>query len=112
MEHLNYSLSTNTSNCTLYNCDNNITTNTSVTPEWALEPIFSLTTFITGLISNSIILYLFIKDPLLRTPFNIYLINLTLANLILVLVQYPMDIVYNLYSFTWILGNYACTLYI
>lgn len=79
---------------------------------WTVMPIFSIITFILGLIGNGIVLLLFAVDATLRTPFNCYLISLLIANLCLVIMQYSMDIVSNLYQQQWFLGDAACTVYL
>lgn len=78
---------------------------------WTATPIILLIAFTFGCLSNGILLLLFIEHRALRTPFNIYLINLLIANLAYLCVQNSMDIPFNLYS-TWFMGNYACTVYI
>jgi 7 transmembrane receptor (rhodopsin family) len=82
------------------------------TATWGILPIFSLLILIFGCISNGILLFLFKRDPFLRTPFNTYLINLLIANLSCLIVQYPLDILVTVHSFRWFLGHGACTVYL
>jgi hypothetical protein len=84
---------------------------TQLTSKWTIAPIFSLITLVLGFFGNGSLLIAFAKDPSLRTPFSIYLINLLIANLICIILEYPLDIVANLYS-GWFLGEKACTAYL
>ncbi|OQV15774.1 putative Melanopsin [Hypsibius exemplaris] len=79
--------------------------------EWTVLPVFSLFVFITAFLGNGLLMVTFIRERSLRTPFNVYIINLLAANLAVVIFQYPMDIVTNLHS-AWLLGNGACNLYL
>ncbi|OWA51130.1 hypothetical protein BV898_15627 [Hypsibius exemplaris] len=87
--------------------------NETVAPvaNWTIVPVFTLVTFILGLFGNGSLLFLFFMKRPLRTPFNIYLINLLFSNCAWTLIQYPLDLVSNLYS-EWYLGESACTLYL
>ena len=82
------------------------------TANWTTTTVISLAIFLSGLVNNGTILFLFAKNSLLRTPFNVYLINLLLANVLCLLFQYPLDISNELYSETWQLGPHACTVYL
>ncbi|OQV25513.1 hypothetical protein BV898_00453 [Hypsibius exemplaris] len=84
--------------------------NTTVT--WSVLTFFSIVTCISGIITNGTLLYFLISSRTLRTSFNIYLINLFIANLICVSVLYPMDFLSNLHSSTWVLSNTACSAYL
>ena len=79
--------------------------------QWTVLPVFSLLVFLAAFFGNGLLLLVFIKERQLRTPFNVYIINLLFANFVLVLIQYPMDIVTNLYN-AWLLGHRACQLYL
>ena len=83
----------------------------NITAQWNLLPVASLVVFVVSLLGNMMLLLIFVKDSSLRTPFNVYIINLLIANLACILVQYPMDIITNLFN-AWLLGNTACTLYL
>ncbi|OQV12711.1 hypothetical protein BV898_13032 [Hypsibius exemplaris] len=89
----------------------NFTTPTS-TKTWTVAAVFSLLTCISGIIANGTLLFLFARDSALRTPFNIYLINLLLADFICVAIGYPMDLISNLNNLQWLLGNSICNLYL
>ncbi|OQV23104.1 hypothetical protein BV898_03149 [Hypsibius exemplaris] len=91
---------------------NNTSQTSPLKATWTVTSVLSLVTFIFGILSNGILLLLFAKDRTLLTPFNVYLINLLIANLSCVLTQYPFDIVNNLYAFQWYLGERVCTLYL
>ncbi|OWA51980.1 hypothetical protein BV898_16437 [Hypsibius exemplaris] len=80
---------------------------------WTLTPTFFLIICILGSTINGTMLLLFVYDKRLRTPFNVYLMNLFSANLVSLLIQYPMAINANLHSpGLWFMGNPACTLYL
>ncbi|OQV17642.1 hypothetical protein BV898_08266 [Hypsibius exemplaris] len=101
-------------NITALNPNTNITVATAQTElvaSWTLAPIVALLTFIFGCLGNGLLLLLFIKDSTLHTPFNMYLINLLLANLACLLIQYPLEFLFGLYK-TWFMGGHACTAYI
>ena len=86
------------------------TTTASAILHWTALSAFTLVTFITGTLGNGCLLLLFLKERILRTPFNVYLINLLIANFICVIILYPMDLMANLHSSQWLLGDRACTL--
>jgi hypothetical protein len=92
--------------------ETNMTSELLPAAKWTIMPVFSLLVFVFGCINNGGLLLLFVQDSSLRTPFNIYLINLLMANLACTLVVYPMDIINNLYSFAWFMGDTACTVYL
>ncbi|OWA51973.1 hypothetical protein BV898_16431 [Hypsibius exemplaris] len=82
-------------------------------PSWSWSPVFYLIVCICGIICNGTLLSLFIYDRHLRTPFNVYLINLFSANMACLLVQYPLAVLsYRYPSGRWTMGNPACTLYL
>jgi hypothetical protein len=92
----------------------NISSLTQTAPlyaNWSVAPLFLLIISVLGFFGNGSLLIAFAKDPSLRTPFSIYLINLLVANLICIILEYPLDIVANLYS-GWFLGEKACTAYL
>jgi 7 transmembrane receptor (rhodopsin family) len=102
----------NSENYTFLNVSNITIGNVTLTATWSVMSAFSLLICICGAIGNGTLLFLFVKDHTLRTPFNIYLINLLIANMSCIVIQYQIDIIINLYSFTWFMGESACTLYL
>ncbi|OQV25512.1 hypothetical protein BV898_00452 [Hypsibius exemplaris] len=79
---------------------------------WNVLSAFTLLTCVLGIIFNSTLLLLLVRVSTLRTSFNVYLINLLVANLICVMISYPMDLMTNLNSMKWLIGNAACTAYL
>ncbi|OWA49810.1 hypothetical protein BV898_14345 [Hypsibius exemplaris] len=103
-------MSLNSSNNVTFQDQSAVDTNSTVS--WTVASVFSIVTFTIGLLGNAVLLLLFIADRALRAqPFNVYLVNLLLANLGVILIQYPMDIITNLHSSQWVLGEPACTAY-
>ena len=97
--------------------NDSLLSNTNVTTDpallqWNALSAFTLMLLITGTLGNGDLLLLFLKDRTLRTPFNVYLINLLTANFVCVIFLYPMDLMANLHSSHWLLGDRACSLYI
>ncbi|GAV00777.1 hypothetical protein RvY_11578 [Ramazzottius varieornatus] len=82
-------------------------------PHWGYASVLSLVIMIAGFITNSSALLVFIKNSnTLITPFNVYLINLLLANLSNLIVFYPLDIFHQVNGNNWRLGTHVCTLYL
>jgi cysteinyl leukotriene receptor 1 len=84
-------------------------TTDSSAANWSFMTVFNLVTLILGLMGNGGILLPFMRDRSLRTPFNIYLINLLIANIASIILRYPLIIYTSLYSFRWSLGYATCT---
>jgi hypothetical protein len=84
---------------------NSNTTGRSI-KNWGAMSISNLITLIVGLIGNGGILLPFIWNRSLRTPFNIYLINLLVSNIASIVLRYPL-IIYS--SFKWSFGHATCT---
>ena len=108
--HFNISQQNISSNDSLLS-NTNVTTDPALL-QWNALSAFTLVLLITGTLGNGGLLLLFLKDRTLRTPFNVYLINLLTANFVCVVFLYPMDLMTNLHSSHWLLGNRACSLYI
>ena len=54
-------------------------------------------------------LFVFAKEPSLRAvPFNIYLMNLLVANLAVLIMQYTVDIAINLHTGIWLMNDALC----
>ena len=66
---------------------------------------------IVYLLGNYIVIRLFTKSKELRTPANMFVVNLAISDMGMVLTQFPMFI-YNCYSGgAWAFGPLACELY-
>ena len=79
---------------------------------WSVSPVMSLINLIWGVIGNGTLLYLFIKNHSLQTPFNIYVMNLLFSNLVCIIMEYPFDVTTSLYGGAWYWGDHACTYYL
>ena len=77
---------------------------------WAFLPIFQISCSCMAAICNAYILYAFITNISLRTPFNIHLIFLLSLNLINAIVICPLDTMALLYDY-WVLGTNVCLAY-
>ncbi|OWA50171.1 putative G patch domain and KOW motifs-containing protein [Hypsibius exemplaris] len=81
------------------------------TPIWDVTPIFLVIVCILGLAFNATAMFLFVVNRRRSgTPFDNYAICLFGANLVSLAVQYPMQIINNLYTSGWIMSDAACTL--
>ncbi|OWA52293.1 hypothetical protein BV898_16751 [Hypsibius exemplaris] len=86
-------------------------TESLTTATWSPASVISSVLLVTGMAGNLILLYGFSRDRVtLITPFNVYIVNLLLADLLDILFQYPFDIVNGLYP-RWDLGERLCTVY-
>ncbi|XP_055347686.1 muscarinic acetylcholine receptor M3-like [Paramacrobiotus metropolitanus] len=92
---------------------NNTTTSVAgnVSGKWTFVSVFTLASMISVFITNVPVTLQILCRPRLRTPFNIYLINLLLANILQVFLQNPLAILESIYS-RWWMGRTACNLYI
>ncbi|GAV06885.1 hypothetical protein RvY_16796-2 [Ramazzottius varieornatus] len=79
-------------------------------PLWSFDPCFTLGVSVSALMTTCSVLYLFLRDLTLITPFTVSLLNLLVANLLLCLLFYPFFLIEQLYL-TWPIGNSSCTLY-
>ncbi|KAM9701081.1 LOW QUALITY PROTEIN: melanopsin-A-like [Menidia menidia] len=65
---------------------------------------------ITGILGNLLVIYAFSKSRSLRTPANMFIINLAVADLLMCLTQAPVFFTTSL-SRRWIFGEKGCELY-
>lgn len=77
---------------------------------WRPLAVISLLITVSALIFNGALLMIFFKEKKLRTSFNVYLINLLLANFTYFIFAGPFDLIQNLYSVWWV-GRSRCTLF-
>ncbi|XP_055349786.1 thyrotropin-releasing hormone receptor-like [Paramacrobiotus metropolitanus] len=78
---------------------------------WSAFPVWILIITAAGGITNCIVLLAFLRANSSYTPFNIYLINLILANLLRLLAVGPLDVAITLFD-RWPFGYAACTYYV
>ena len=84
----------------------------SLTAQWAALPkIFTVATTLS-ILFNCLLMLVFALDRNLHTPFNVYLINLLTANLLLSTIQNPLEIINNVYPTAFWPGPTVCTFYI
>ncbi|OQV23701.1 hypothetical protein BV898_02437 [Hypsibius exemplaris] len=79
-------------------------------PTWAFVPAYYVVIASLSFLTNGAVMAIFFSNPSLRTPFNIYLINLVTANFLYACIESPADIINNLYSGWW-LGSAYCSVY-
>lgn len=65
---------------------------------------------ITGMLGNFLVIYVFCRSRSLRTPSNIFIINLAIADFLMCLTQTPTFFVNSMHK-RWIFGRKACELY-
>ncbi|CAH1793808.1 unnamed protein product [Owenia fusiformis] len=63
--------------------------------------------FTLGFIGNVLVIYVFIKNPRMRTVTNCFLVNLSLCDLMVVCICMPFAVAMEIYS-NWIYGNAMC----
>ncbi|XP_030630409.1 melanopsin-like [Chanos chanos] len=65
---------------------------------------------ITGVIGNALVIYVFCRSRTLRTPGNMFVVNLAVADFCMSLTQSPVFFVASLHH-RWVFGERACELY-
>uniref|UniRef100_A0A3B4ANL2 G-protein coupled receptors family 1 profile domain-containing protein n=1 Tax=Periophthalmus magnuspinnatus TaxID=409849 RepID=A0A3B4ANL2_9GOBI len=65
---------------------------------------------ITGMLGNFLVIYAFCRSRSLRTPSNIFIINLAVADFLMCLTQTPTFFVNSMHK-RWIFGRKVCELY-
>ena len=83
---------------------------TIVGPTWTFVPTYYIVVASASFLTNGTVMMAFFLKPSLRTPFNIYLMNLVTANFVYACLESPADIINNLYSGWW-LGSAYCSVY-
>lgn len=76
-------------------------------PDWGFVAIYNLIVTIVSFLANGSVMALLLVNPSLRTPFNIYLMNLVSANFVFACVVSPAAIINNLYSGWWLALGYC-----
>ncbi|OQV12754.1 hypothetical protein BV898_12984 [Hypsibius exemplaris] len=79
-------------------------------------PVLSIVIYVLGLLFNGTFLLVFAKNPTLRTPFNVYIINLFLGNLGIILFQFPLTVYHIATGLPgrpkWLYNNHICSLFL
>ncbi|XP_042254065.1 melanopsin-A-like isoform X1 [Thunnus albacares] len=65
---------------------------------------------ITGLLGNFLVMYAFCRSRSLRTPSNIFIINLAITDFLMCLTQTPIFFITSMHK-RWIFGKKGCELY-
>lgn len=65
---------------------------------------------ITGALGNSLVIYVFCRSRSLRTPGNMFVVNLAVADLLMSLTQSPVFFIASMHR-RWVFGERACELY-
>ncbi|TNM99617.1 hypothetical protein fugu_012650 [Takifugu bimaculatus] len=65
---------------------------------------------ITGMIGNFLVIYAFCRSRSLRTPANMFIINLAVTDLLMCVTQTPIFFTTSMYK-RWIFGEKGCELY-
>lgn len=82
-------------------------------PNWTYVPVLSSIITVAGIITNGPVLLVIVKNhSTLLTPFNIYLVNLLIGNLLNLFLFFPLNVIHLAYGDHWWLGFSACTLYL
>ena len=91
----------------------NSTNSTLFTGEalWSSTSYVSLFILTAALLTNCSVVFLFLRNPSLFSPFTIYIFNLFIANLLQLTVHYPLDIIRELYD-SWWMGPQMCTFFL
>ncbi|XP_069691978.1 bombesin receptor subtype-3-like isoform X2 [Periplaneta americana] len=74
-----------------------------------IQPVLQGIIFVTGLVSNGILLAIFVKHKEMRTSTNIMLINLVVGDIYSLVVNLPLFYIYSTFT-TWKLGEETCKL--
>ena len=64
-----------------------------------------------GLVGNSLVLYLFSKTKDLRSPANMFVVNLAFSDLCMMITQFPMFVYNSFCGGIWLFGPFLCELY-
>jgi r-opsin len=63
------------------------------------------------LIGNSLVLHLFMKTKDLRTPANMFVVNLAFSDVCMMITQFPMFVLNCFNGGVWLFGPLFCELY-
>ncbi|OQV23030.1 hypothetical protein BV898_03079 [Hypsibius exemplaris] len=93
------------------NASQNGSAATPLTADWTFLPTFQIISGVFALTGNSVVFMVIVCHRALWTPFNVFVVNLLIGNLLDLVTAYSMDIINNLYGNRWPLGEGWCTLY-
>lgn len=78
--------------------------------EWVLVAVF-VVLFIVGLIGNFLVCYAVIKNSQMRTVTNLFIMNLAIADLMVILICLPPTLLVDV-SETWFFGEVMCKIFL
>ncbi|XP_070556255.1 orexin receptor type 2-like [Ptychodera flava] len=76
--------------------------------EWVVIFAFAIV-FLLALIGNILVCYAVLRNPQMRTVTNYYIVNLSVADILVSLICLPITVVFDVTE-TWYFGNLACKL--
>lgn len=76
------------------------------TGKWILIAVYIIT-FIVGLVGNVLVCFAIWRNPNMRTVTNIYIVNLSLADLAVIIVCLPSVLLQDV-TLTWFFGTFFC----
>ncbi|CAH1253796.1 NMUR2 [Branchiostoma lanceolatum] len=98
--------------------------NSSENFSWSLEDLFGpesaplsiqipltivyVITFMTGITGNVLTMIIFTTVPSLRNPTNFYLLSLAFSDLLMLVINLPVDMTEQLFQKSWVLGDTVC----
>ena len=78
--------------------------------EWVLVAVF-VVLFIVGLVGNFLVCYAVIKNSQMRTVTNLFIMNLAIADLMVILICLPPTLLVDV-SETWFFGEVMCKIFL
>ncbi|OQV13753.1 hypothetical protein BV898_11974 [Hypsibius exemplaris] len=81
------------------------------TLSWSVLGVFQTTNICASFIGNVFIFCLLVSNRQLRTPFNLFILSLACANIVIIFMEI-MDALHTLADGNWTVGEAACTCYI
>lgn len=79
-----------------------------VTYIYITVPIFYAIVFLFGVFGNVLVIYVVLTQKSMCTPTNIFLVNLSVADLLVLLVCMPSALVEFQAKEVWLLGTFMC----
>lgn len=74
--------------------------------EWCFIPLFGVL-FIIGLVGNFLVTFVVVRNPTMRTITNIFLVNLAVADFLVILLCLPFTVLWDITN-TWFFGTTVC----
>jgi hypothetical protein len=75
---------------------------------YVLVSLANFILFVLGLFGNILVIYVIIKVKNMRTPTNVYLLNLSAADVLVLLVCQPAGLLEFFGKDRWFLGEFMC----